>query len=61
MNIWIPVTAERVLYVDRGRDVLLCDRQSPGELLVQLSSEQAAATRDEITRSLSTSPQKPEG
>lgn len=29
---WIYVKAQRALYVDRGRDVILCDRLHSGEV-----------------------------
>lgn len=29
---WITLDVERVHYVDRGRDVILCDRNQPGRI-----------------------------
>lgn len=41
MSGWITVEAERVLYADRGRDVILCDREMPGPvtLVIKISDE----------------------
>lgn len=47
MSEWVEIDCERALYVDRGRDVILCDRlPSPVTLLLKLSDE-------EITKLLS--------
>ena len=44
--VWVSVTAERALYADRGRDVILCDRlPSPVELVLCLTDEQWAHLR----------------
>ena len=45
---WVTIAAERVLYVDRGREVILCDRQATPEIVVQLSSEALASLRKQI-------------
>ena len=44
---WISLTAERTLYVQRGRDVILCDRNHPGpvELVLGMTAEQVEALR----------------
>lgn len=44
LNRWITLEAERVLYVDRGRDVILCDRGHSGSvtLVVKISDEERA-------------------
>lgn len=42
MDRWVTIDADRVLYVDRGVDVILCDRDIPHELVVKLTDEQAA-------------------
>ncbi len=41
--VWITIEAERILYVDRGRNVILCDRlPGAGTLVLQLTTEQVA-------------------
>lgn len=43
---WITIDAERALYVDRGVNIILCDRlPSPVTLLVKISDEQAQYLR----------------
>lgn len=41
---WITIEAERVLYVDRGRDVILCDRghKGPVTLVLKISDDEHA-------------------
>jgi hypothetical protein len=43
MSRWIAIEVERALYVDRGRDAILCDRQIVGEqggtLVLRVSDE----------------------
>lgn len=41
MSRWFTIEAERVLYVHRGRDVILCDRDHSGPvtLVVRLSNQ----------------------
>lgn len=40
-GIWLIIDVERCLYVDRGVDVILCDRlDGPTTLLVRVSEEQ---------------------
>lgn len=39
---WITLEAERVLYVDRGRDVILCDRDCRGPVTLVLRLSKAA-------------------
>jgi hypothetical protein len=43
MNRWIEIEVERTLTVDRGRDVILCDRSNApqGETLLVLMSDEA--------------------
>ena len=43
MSRWLEIDAERTLTVDRGRDVILCDRGNPpnGETLVVLITPDA--------------------
>jgi hypothetical protein len=41
---WITLTAERALYIDAGRTIVLCDRlPARPTLLLQLGSEARAA------------------
>ena len=47
---WITIKADQVLYVDRGRDVILCDRNIPRELVLQLSPGTVAAVLEQIKR-----------
>lgn len=42
MSKWITIEAQRVLYVDRGRDVILCDRGHPGPVTLVLKLEESA-------------------
>lgn len=46
---WITIEAERVLYVHRGRDVILCDRDHPGPvtLVVKLTNEEMQKLKDD--------------
>lgn len=40
---WITIEADRILYVDRGRELILCDRvalPSAGALVLRLSADQ---------------------
>lgn len=49
---WISVTAESALYVDRGRDVILCDRlPHPVELVLKLTPAQFAGLKAEVASS----------
>ncbi len=45
---WIRVTVERALCVARGRDVILCDRELPQELVLELSVEELMKLRKQI-------------
>jgi hypothetical protein len=36
MDRWITLKAKRVLYVQFGRDVILCDREHPGPVTLVL-------------------------
>ncbi len=47
---WVTIAADQVLYVDRGRDVILCDRGYARELVVQLSAAALDALRKQINR-----------
>lgn len=41
---WLTIEAERILYVDRGRNVILCDRlPEAGTLVLKLNDTQVAA------------------
>lgn len=44
MSQWITIEAERVLYVDRGRNVILCDdhHKGPVTLVVKVSKQDGA-------------------
>ena len=46
---WVTIRADSVLYVDRGREVILCDRGHARELVVQLSPAALDALRKQIT------------
>jgi hypothetical protein len=51
MSVWIKVDAERVLYVSRGRDVILCTEHTfpdGAEFVLRLSDETAARLRSEL-------------
>ncbi len=45
---WVTIQASSVLYVDRGRDVIVCDRGYARELVVQLSPAALDALRKQI-------------
>lgn len=45
---WITVKADRVLYVYRGREVILCDRDTPHELVLRLAPKAVAALLAQI-------------
>ena len=48
---WIKVDAERVLYISRGRDVVLCTEHTwpdGAELVLRLSDEAKAKLRKEL-------------
>jgi predicted phage tail protein len=50
---WITIEAERILYVDRGRETILCDRvvlPTAGALVVRLSDEQVKQLAAQIQR-----------
>lgn len=52
MSVWVKVDAERVLYVSRGRDTILCTEQTwpnGAEFILRLSDESAATLRKELT------------
>jgi hypothetical protein len=34
---WVTIKAERVLYVDHGRETIACDRNIPTTIIVKLS------------------------
>jgi len=41
---WVTIEADRILYVDRGRNVILCDRlPEAGTLVLRLTPEQVVA------------------
>jgi hypothetical protein len=47
MSKWVTLDCERALYVDRGRDTILCDRlPSPITLVVKLASAMSAGTAE---------------
>ena len=50
MDRWIIIDAERALYVDRGRDVILCDRghSGPVTLVLKVSERSLRAAVDEF-------------
>lgn len=51
MSDWIKVDAERVLYISRGRDVILCTEQTfpnGAEFVLRLSDEAKDALRKEL-------------
>lgn len=40
---WITIEAERILYVDRGRNVILCDRlPEAGTLVLEIKPDELA-------------------
>lgn len=48
---WLPIDVERILYVDRGREVILCDRhdyRGTATLLMRMSPEGLAKLRAEL-------------
>lgn len=47
---WVTVRVERVLYINRGRDVILCDDNFPNgaELVLRLSPEAVQKLRDDL-------------
>ncbi len=45
---WFLVRAERVLEVHRGIDVILCDRDTPRELLMKFSDEQLMELKEKF-------------
>lgn len=45
---WVTIAADQVLYVDRGRTVVLCDRQLGREIVVRLSAEAIAQLRKQL-------------
>lgn len=48
---WIEVEAERTLYIDRGREVILCDRCHPaGTLLLLVNAESAERLMADLMR-----------
>ena len=47
---WLTIKADRVLYVDRGQDVILCDRDIPHELVVRLSPEAMVALLRQVEK-----------
>ena len=42
---WITLDVERVLYVHRGRETILCDREHPGAVTLVLQVTDGALTR----------------
>lgn len=53
MNVWIKVEAERVLYVHRGRDVILCTEHTfpnGAEFVLKLSPAARESLRQELNR-----------
>ena len=42
---WVTIAADQVLCVDRGRDVIACDRQMGHEIIVKLSPAAIAVLR----------------
>jgi len=48
-ELWLTIEADRALYADRGRDVILCDRlASPITLVVRVNEISAAALRRQL-------------
>jgi hypothetical protein len=49
---WITIEVERALYVDRGRDVILCDDHCPGRrvIVVKLSDQAVNELRGDLRR-----------
>lgn len=47
---WITLDVERLLYVDDGVDIILCDRWVPasGKIVVRLSSDAVAALKRDL-------------
>jgi hypothetical protein len=44
--VWVTIAADRALYADHGRDVILCDRiPTPATLVLLLTPEQVEAVR----------------
>lgn len=42
MDVWLTIETERALYVDRGKEIILCDRlSSPVTLVVRMTKENA--------------------
>jgi hypothetical protein len=50
---WVTIEANRVLYVDRGRDVILCDRghRGPVTLVIQIEDHKMLLRRTEHVES----------
>lgn len=55
---WVYIKAQRALYVDRGRDVILCDRLQPGEveLVLRIDGPDIPAAIAELTEALKQEP-----
>lgn len=48
---WLTLECERALYVDRGSDLILCDRlPSPVTMVLKLSEKAAARLRAECAK-----------
>ena len=49
---WLQIEVQRALYVDRGRDIILCDRNIVGErggtLLLNISENAILRLRHEL-------------
>lgn len=49
-SLWLIIEAERAFYVDRGREVILCDRlPSPSTLVLRISPEQFDKLRRDMS------------
>lgn len=48
---WVTVHADRILYVDYGVDIILCDRNMPsaGTLVLRMTREQIDAAIKQMT------------
>jgi len=48
---WVTIECQRVMYADRGRETILCDRlPSPVTIVVELSAEAKERLAAELTK-----------